>query len=144
MKVEQHDEIEALKAEIHNDVERTFPEDSFFQQPHVKQSMERILLTWTQHDDKSRKISYRQGMNSLLAILLLAHTRDAASKARALRIYLTKMVDVSVVNALHAEYLRAESSCYSAHQTFSFPSSTSTSSFSSSRSSSSTTRRTGC
>ena len=80
--LDRHQEIEALRAEIRNDVERTFPEIPLFQIPHIKGIMERILFTYTQSNKKSRTISYRQGMNSLLAVLLLVHTRDAASKAR--------------------------------------------------------------
>jgi len=100
--------MNALKEEIANDVNRTFPENPFFQEPHVKKTMSRILLTWSQQDEKSRTISYRQGMNSLLAVLLFVHKRDASSKARAVRIHLTKLLDVSLVNAVHAEYLRTK------------------------------------
>jgi hypothetical protein len=103
-------EIIALKEEIHNDVERTFPEDPFFQDPHIKSTMERLLYTWTKQNEKNRTISYRQGMNSLLAVLLFVHKRDATAKARSLRIHLTKKLDVSLINVLHAEYLRTKES----------------------------------
>ena len=106
-KMQNH--IANLRKEIWNDVNRTFPEDPFFLLPRVKGMMRRILFAWCQSEENktAQRIGYRQGMNSLLAVLLLVHVRDAEAKGRALRCYLTGTVGKSLVNRIHAELLRS-------------------------------------
>lgn len=103
-----HDMAE-LRREIWNDVNRTFPEDPLFQLPRVRAIMRRILLVWCLSEDNAmaRRIGYRQGMNSLLAVLVLVHVQDAEAKGRALRCHLTGALDISLANRVHAELLRS-------------------------------------
>lgn len=57
-----------LKQIIRNDVDRTLQERELFQDERVKQTMVRVLFAWAK---QNQDISYRQGMNELLAILMI-------------------------------------------------------------------------
>lgn len=59
--------------EIRKDVTRTFPEVDFFQQPHVQQSMTRILFVYAKLNPQ---LKYRQGMHELLGPLVYVLTMD--------------------------------------------------------------------
>ena len=57
-----------LKQTIRNDIDRTLQERELFQDESIKELMVRVLFAWAKTNPE---ISYRQGMNELLAILLL-------------------------------------------------------------------------
>ena len=57
-----------LKQIIRNDIDRTLQEKTLFQDESVKDMMINILFTWAKNNPS---ISYRQGMNELLAVLLI-------------------------------------------------------------------------
>ena len=48
-----------------------------------------------------------EGMNSLLAVLVLVHIHDAEAKGRALRCYFTDVLDITLGNRVHEELLRS-------------------------------------
>eukprot|EP00742_Colponemidia_sp_Colp-10_P005315 GILJ01005679.1.p1 GENE.GILJ01005679.1~~GILJ01005679.1.p1 ORF type:complete len:636 (-),score=103.04 GILJ01005679.1:97-1725(-) len=65
-----------LKNEIRKDIDRTYQEKDFFQNMLIKEQMLQILFLWCkQHPD----ISYRQGMNELLAPIIYTLHREKAS-----------------------------------------------------------------
>lgn len=57
-----------LKQVIKNDIDRTFQEMALFQKEEVKELMVNVLFTWAKLNPA---ISYRQGMNELLAVLFI-------------------------------------------------------------------------
>lgn len=64
-----------LKQTIQNDVDRTLQERSLFQKQETKQALLDILFIWSKQNPE---ISYRQGMNELLAILfIVGHSEKA-------------------------------------------------------------------
>eukprot|EP00371_Babesia_bovis_P001214 XP_001609861.1 hypothetical protein [Babesia bovis T2Bo] len=65
--------IKELLDEIWQDVERTYQERSLFKQESVRKSLQNILYVWSREHDY---ISYRQGMNELLAVIYLVCYRD--------------------------------------------------------------------
>ena len=84
---------------IRLDVDRTHSSTEFFQRAEVRHMMERILLMWSlQHPEPS----YRQGMNELLAIILIALNQDYGLFAPAT--YPEKLV-----NMLNPEHMEADS-----------------------------------
>jgi TBC1 domain family member 5 len=64
-----------LKNTIRNDVGRTFQERPLFQVPRVQELMVSILFTWAKEHPE---ISYKQGMNELLGIILFVAYADRA------------------------------------------------------------------
>lgn len=61
--------LELIRVDIH----RTYQENDFFTKIHTQKMMERILLIWAiEHP----QCSYRQGMNELLAIIIMALNKD--------------------------------------------------------------------
>lgn len=56
-----------MKSVIRNDVQRTFQERPLFQLSSIQELMVSILFTWAKENSD---ISYKQGMNELLAIVL--------------------------------------------------------------------------
>ncbi|BAM42281.1 uncharacterized protein TOT_040000650 [Theileria orientalis strain Shintoku] len=59
--------------EIWQDVERTYQERTLFQNDSVRKTLQRILFVWSMEHDY---ISYKQGMNELLAIIYIVCYRD--------------------------------------------------------------------
>ena len=84
---------------------RTFPEDPLFQLLERRWSRFAHLVPF--EDNDTRRIGYRQGMNSLLAVLVLVHIHDAEAKGRALRCYFTDVLDITLANRVHEELLRS-------------------------------------
>lgn len=63
-----------LSSEIKLDLERTYPENEFFHKPDIQKHMLHVLFVWAKlHPD----YSYRQGMNEILAPIVLTVHRDA-------------------------------------------------------------------
>ncbi|XP_952920.1 GTPase activator, putative [Theileria annulata] len=62
-----------LMDEIWQDIERTYQERSLFQRESVRKSLQRILFVWSMEHNY---ISYKQGMNELLAIIYITCYRD--------------------------------------------------------------------
>ncbi|XP_026193856.1 uncharacterized protein LOC34620832 [Cyclospora cayetanensis] len=67
---------EELQEEIWRDIERTYPERALFTQDTTRRSLQRVLFTWAK---SNTDISYKQGMNEILAVLHLACAREALS-----------------------------------------------------------------
>jgi TBC1 domain family member 5 len=66
-----------LKQIIRNDVDRTLQERALFQKEETKEMMVRILFIWTR---EHAEIGYRQGMNELLAVLLIVAIAEKAGE----------------------------------------------------------------
>ncbi|OMJ83986.1 hypothetical protein SteCoe_14972 [Stentor coeruleus] len=64
-----------LKTKIRNDVERTFQERPLFQVPKIQELMVNILFTWAKENPD---ISYKQGMNELLGVLIFVAYAEQA------------------------------------------------------------------
>ncbi|AFZ81109.1 hypothetical protein BEWA_005170 [Theileria equi strain WA] len=62
-----------LMEEIWQDIERTYQERTLFQMESVRKSLQRILYVWSMEHSY---ISYKQGMNELLAIIYIVCYRD--------------------------------------------------------------------
>ena len=69
-----HEEREMIR-QIRADVPRTNPTLPFFQDPRVRKCLERLLITWA---SRFLATSYVQGMNDLVAVLLLVFLKDHA------------------------------------------------------------------
>eukprot|EP00922_Rhytidocystis_sp_ex-Travisia-forbesii_P037208 GHVS01055447.1.p1 GENE.GHVS01055447.1~~GHVS01055447.1.p1 ORF type:complete len:798 (+),score=163.90 GHVS01055447.1:119-2395(+) len=69
----QKEKNEELRAEIFRDVERTFPERTLFQDETVRSTLTRILFVWCR---ENADVSYKQGMNELLAVVYLVCHRN--------------------------------------------------------------------
>ena len=65
---------EELQEEIWRDIERTYPERQLFNKEGTRRSLQRVLFTWAK---KNSDVSYKQGMNEILAVLYLACAREA-------------------------------------------------------------------
>src|SRR4051812_47151890 len=86
------------------DVDRTYADDPFFANPSTRCMLQRILLLWScEHAD----ISYRQGMNELLAMILIGLRKDFSTKppphAASYPIELTLLADTQFLE--HDAYL---------------------------------------
>ncbi|EEH45300.1 uncharacterized protein PADG_01450 [Paracoccidioides brasiliensis Pb18] len=68
---------EAIRAEIHQDVERCMQENYFFREPTTKARMLDILFVYTKLNPD---LGYRQGMHELLAPILWVLEHDAINK----------------------------------------------------------------
>lgn len=64
-----------LTAKIRLDVNRTHADDAFFQAESTRDMLDRQLLLWSLENDD---LSYRQGMNDLLALVVIALREDVA------------------------------------------------------------------
>jgi len=64
-----------LKGIIRQDVDRTFQERLLFQLPEIKQLLTSILFTWSKQNSD---ISYKQGMNEILGIILFVAYAERA------------------------------------------------------------------
>lgn len=64
-----------LKQTIRNDVDRTYQEQALFLKEETKEMMVKILFIWSKNN---ADISYRQGMNELLAVLIVAAFSEKA------------------------------------------------------------------
>lgn len=65
-----------LSKTIESDVQRTFPDESYFRPAHIQERLVRILLIYCKlHED----ISYRQGMHELAALILRVVDEDATA-----------------------------------------------------------------
>lgn len=62
-----------LQEEIWRDVKRTFPERTLFVQENTQQALHRVLFAWAKANPE---VSYKQGMNELLAVLYLVCARE--------------------------------------------------------------------
>ena len=57
-----------MREEVSLDVVRTFPKEEFFKLPETQEILTEVLMVWSlQHPN----IGYRQGLNELLALILL-------------------------------------------------------------------------
>lgn len=65
---------EELQEEIWRDIERTYPERQLFNREGTRRSLQRVLFTWAKGNPD---VSYKQGMNEILAVLYLACAREA-------------------------------------------------------------------
>lgn len=65
---------EELQEEIWRDIERTYPERQLFNKEGTRRSLQRVLFTWAKSNSD---VSYKQGMNEILAVLYLACAREA-------------------------------------------------------------------
>ncbi|PRP72793.1 TBC1 domain family member 5-like [Planoprotostelium fungivorum] len=65
---------EELQKEIEQDILRTYPEKPFFQRNDIRQMMLRILFI---HARQNPQLSYKQGMNELLAPIIYIVDREA-------------------------------------------------------------------
>lgn len=65
---------EELLEEIWRDIERTYPERQIFNADTTRRSLQRVLFAWAKNNTD---VSYKQGMNELLAVLYLACAREA-------------------------------------------------------------------
>ncbi|GFE54646.1 TBC domain containing protein, putative [Babesia ovis] len=72
--------IKDLLDEIWQDVERTYQERSLFKQDCVRKTLQNILYVWSREHDY---ISYRQGMNELLAVVYIVCYRDQVHPSEA-------------------------------------------------------------
>lgn len=89
-----------LKATIRNDVQRTFQERPLFQLSSVQELMVSILFTWAKENSD---ISYKQGMNELLAIVLFVayaeKSPDSMSVSHRTQQYLNTLNDPRFMEA---------------------------------------------
>ncbi|CDJ33062.1 uncharacterized protein EMH_0050460 [Eimeria mitis] len=69
---------EELQEEIWRDIERTYPERQLFNKEGTRRSLQRVLFTWAKSNSD---VSYKQGMNEILAVLYLACAREAVPAA---------------------------------------------------------------
>ncbi|CDJ40183.1 TBC1 domain family member 5 homolog B, related [Eimeria tenella] len=65
---------EELQEEIWRDIERTYPERQIFNREVTRRSLQRVLFAWAK---SNTDVSYKQGMNEVLAVLYLACAREA-------------------------------------------------------------------
>lgn len=65
---------EELQEEIWRDIERTYPERDIFNKETTRRSLQRVLFAWAK---SNTDVSYKQGMNEILAVLYLACAREA-------------------------------------------------------------------
>ena len=65
----KNDEDKELKDLINKDLIRTYQDIDIFLQNNIKNNLANILYIWSKENES---ISYRQGMNEILAVLLLA------------------------------------------------------------------------
>ncbi|GBE61590.1 TBC1 domain family member 5 homolog related, putative [Babesia ovata] len=72
---EQNQRSRELLDEIWQDVERTYQERSLFKNESVRKTLQNVLYVWSREHDY---ISYRQGMNELLAVVYIVCYRDQA------------------------------------------------------------------
>ncbi|GIX64460.1 GTPase-activating protein, putative [Babesia caballi] len=72
--------LRELLDEIWQDVERTYQERSLFTSDRVRKTLQNVLYVWSREHDY---ISYRQGMNELLAVVYIACYRDQVRGAEA-------------------------------------------------------------
>jgi hypothetical protein len=65
------------------DVERTYADDPYFASFETRVMLQRILLLWcaAQPHSPSRVCTYRQGMNELLALIVVALRQDHSRPA---------------------------------------------------------------
>ncbi|CDR95195.1 TBC domain containing protein,putative [Babesia bigemina] len=75
---EQNQRSRELLDEIWQDVERTYQERSLFKSESVRKTLQNVLFVWSREHDY---ISYRQGMNELLAVVYIVCYRDQARPA---------------------------------------------------------------
>ncbi|KEP62661.1 UNVERIFIED_CONTAM: TBC domain-containing protein [Hammondia hammondi] len=71
----QKQQNDSLMEEIWKDVERTFADRALFCRDATRKALQRILFTWSRQNPD---VSYKQGMNELLAILFLICVREQA------------------------------------------------------------------
>ncbi|EPR60022.1 TBC domain-containing protein [Toxoplasma gondii RUB] len=69
----QKQQNDSLMEEIWKDVERTFADRALFCRDATRKALQRILFTWSRQNPD---VSYKQGMNELLAILFLICVRE--------------------------------------------------------------------
>ena len=67
-----------VKATIAKDLERTQVSNAYFHRAHVREMMSRVLLTWALSNPD---IGYHQGMNEILAIILLVLHGDCDAQS---------------------------------------------------------------
>ncbi|KAL8436995.1 hypothetical protein ACSSS7_001245 [Eimeria intestinalis] len=70
---QQKQQDEELQEEIWRDIERTYPERALFSRIETRRSLQRVLFAWAK---KNSDISYRQGMNELLAVIYSVCSRE--------------------------------------------------------------------
>ncbi|ORM40708.1 Protein sly1 [Babesia sp. Xinjiang] len=70
---ELNQRLRDLLDEIWQDVERTYQERSLFKNDSVRKTLQNILYVWSREHDY---ISYKQGMNELLAVVYIVCYRD--------------------------------------------------------------------
>eukprot|EP00808_Paulinella_micropora_P014967 g25311.t1 len=72
---------------LRRDIERTYSEESYFREQETRKTMERILYIWLTEEDlnspEGQHLLYRQGMNELLAVLMIALNTDRLSRESA-------------------------------------------------------------
>lgn len=69
----QKQQNDCLLEEIWKDIERTFADRALFCRDTTRKSLQRILFTWSR---QNQDVSYKQGMNELLAIFYLICSRE--------------------------------------------------------------------
>jgi len=70
---QQHRQNEDLMEQISKDVQRTFQERKLFRRTETQKALLEILFAWSKENPD---VSYKQGMNDLVAIIYLACYRD--------------------------------------------------------------------
>ncbi|KAL8271142.1 hypothetical protein Esti_004910 [Eimeria stiedai] len=70
---QQKQQDEELQEEIWRDIERTYPERALFSRVETRRSLQRVLFAWAK---KNTDVSYRQGMNELLAVVYSVCSRE--------------------------------------------------------------------
>ncbi|CBZ54854.1 hypothetical protein NCLIV_052790 [Neospora caninum Liverpool] len=69
----QKQQNDSLMEEIWKDIERTFADRTLFCRDSTRKALQRILFTWSRQNPD---VSYKQGMNELLAIFFLVCVRE--------------------------------------------------------------------
>jgi len=69
----QKKQNEELREQIWKDVKRTFQERPLFRLTHTQKALQEVLFTWSKENPD---VSYKQGMNELVAVIYLACYRD--------------------------------------------------------------------
>eukprot|EP00375_Theileria_parva_P001213 XP_763884.1 hypothetical protein [Theileria parva strain Muguga] len=87
-----------LMAEIWQDIQRTYQERALFQRDSVRKSLQRILFVWSM---EHHYISYKQGMNELLAIIYITCYRDQYNPLHSVDT-LNSVKNVDSVNSVHS------------------------------------------
>ena len=91
-----------VKAIIAKDLDRTQVSNAYFHSAHVRETMSRILLTWALSNPD---IGYQQGMNEILAIVLLVLHTDCESQTD---VRSGESFDAALRSAVSAEYIESD------------------------------------